>query len=167
MARSNQLYNYTANNAAAQFMLADGTDIAIRFDDLTDEIKHQLMVHGLKQKVVDAAAIPRDVETGRSASVEDKIAAMRAVAGRLLAGEWNAVREGGGGNAGGLLLRALAEIKPNVPREELAEWLAGKDAKQKAALRASPKIAAIIERIKAAAGKSAGIDSDELLAELD
>lgn len=159
------LYTYSVNNTAASFALADGTVIDLRFEDLTDSIKVLLMLHGLKQKIVDAAAIPRDTETGRSATDAEKIAAMRAVAERLLAGKWSATREGGAGNTGGLLLRALMQLQPHKGRDEIAAWLKGKSKAEQAALRASPKVAPIIDSLRAAA--TGGIDSDDLLAELD
>lgn len=160
------LYDYTSTDTSATFAFITGDRISIRFEDLTPEIKHQLMVHGLKQKICDGAAIPRDTETGYAASNSDKIDAMQQIAHRLIMGQWNATREGSGGNTGGLLLKALCELYPNKTREQLADYLAGKTDKEKAALRASPKIAPIIDRIKAESGKSAGIDADELLADL-
>lgn len=158
------LYTYNANQSGATFDLANGQTIDIEWADLTDEIKFRLMVHGLKQKVADAAAIPRDVDTGRSATDADKINAMMAVAERLTAGDWNATREGGAGNAGGLLLRALMQLQPAKSRDELAAWLKGKSKAEQAALRASPKVAPIIDSLRAA--KVGGIDSEDLLAEL-
>lgn len=159
------LYIYTADHNGATFNLANGQTIDIKWVDLSDEIKFHLMMHGLKQKVADAAAIPRDTETGRSAADADKIAAMQAVATRLVAGEWSAVREGGGGgNAGGLLLRALMQLQPHKSREELAVWLKGKSKSEQAALRTSPKIAPIIDELRAA--KTSDIDADDMLADL-
>jgi len=159
------LYQYAANAAGAQFLFADGTERSVKWEDLSADIMLRLAAHGLKQKVADGAAIPRDVETGRSATNDDKIGAMVAILQRVAAGEWNANREGGG-NVGGLLLRALVEMYPAKTREQLADFLATKTDKEKAAMRGNPKVAAIIERIKLEAGRAEGIDSDELLDEL-
>lgn len=167
MART-ALYEYKTDSrmAEAVFAFRDNTSLLIDLLALTPEIKHQLMVHGLKQKVADAAAIPRSTETGRAASDEEKIDAMRAVANRLMMGQWNATREGGGAT-GGLLLRALIELYPTKTREQLVDYLAGKTDKEKAALRTSPKIAPIIDRLKAEAGRDTGVDADELLSDLE
>lgn len=49
----------------------------------------QAMYHGYEQKVRDAAAIPRDVKTGRSATPQEKYDAMQRVVDALHAGTWN------------------------------------------------------------------------------
>lgn len=159
-----QLYQYAANSVGAQFTLADGSAMQLEWATVSPDIMLRLAAHGLKQKVADGAAIPRDTETGRSATDSEKIAAMRAIFARLLLGEWSAVREGGG-NIGGLLLRALIELYPTKTREQLVEFLAGKSDKDKAALRANPKVATIIERIKAESA-AISIDTDAMLDEL-
>lgn len=141
---------------------SNGKTIEIDANTLSPDIQKQAMMHGLKQKLADAAAISRNTETGRAASVEDKFAAVEEVANRLKANEgWNKVREGGG-QSGGLLLRALCELMPRKTREELAEWLAGKTDKERAALRASETIAAKIATYKPVDAELA----DNLLAEL-
>ena len=145
---------------------ANGKAINLHLSELTHAILAMATLHGLKQKLVDAAAISRNPETGRSATVEDKYQAVMTVYERLMAGDWNAPREGGG-NAGGLLFKALCRIYTTKTPESLREWLAGKSDKEQAALRANPKVAAVIADIQAEAGKTSGIDSEELLDELD
>lgn len=126
-----------------------------------------LVLHGLKQKLVDAAAISRDPETGREASPAIKWAAVVATWERLQAGEWFANRGEGGGGAGGLLFRALCRMYPKQTAEQIREFLAGKTDKEQAALRGNPKVAAIIAQIKAEDAKADDIDTDSLLAGLD
>lgn len=145
---------------------SDGSVIRINAEELSPEIREAAMMHGLKQKLVDAAAISRNPETGRSATVSDKFKAVNEVAQRLLSGSWNKGRSDGEGSGnGGLLFRALCELYPNKTPEQLREFLAGKSKEEQAALRASPKIAAIIDRLRAK--KSADTDVDALLGELD
>lgn len=143
---------------------ANGETLIMRGDTLNSDVQQYAMMHGLKQKLVDAAAISRNPETGRAATVEDKFQAVKAVYDRLLAGQWNATREGGGG--GGLLFKALCRMYGNKSPEQIAAFLAGKTDAEKTALRKNPKIAAIIEAIRAETGKAANVDTDELLAEL-
>ena len=145
---------------------SNGKELTIQVSQLTEQIAMQALLHGLKQKLVDAAAISRDHETGRSATVEDKFEAVKAVFDRLLAGQWNATREGGGQVKGGLLVEALCRLYPAKPREGLVEFVAAKTDKEKAALRKNPKVAAVIAQIKAEKGSDSDDDSDELLAEL-
>jgi len=124
-------------------------------------------MHGLKQKLVDAAAISRNPETGRAASVEDKYQAVKTVYDRLLAGQWNAPREGGG-TTGGLLLQALCRLLAGRKTvEELKAFLADRSDAEKAALRKNPRVARIILDIRAEQDKAAGIDTDAMLDELE
>lgn len=138
-------------------------------DRLSPDIAEHALMHGLKQKLIDAAAISRNPETGRSASVVDKYEAIAAVWGRLLAGQWNKAREGGaGGGTGGLLLRALVRMYAGKKTETaLREYLAGRTDAEKAALRKNPKVARIIEEIRAESADDSGIDSDALLDGID
>lgn len=157
------LYQFVANDVAAQFVLADGTSIDIRLGDLAPEIRHALMVHGLKQKVADAAAIPRDTETGRSATDGEKCRAMRAVADRIVAGVWTAARGEGGGAPRSLLQRALERLYPQRTREQIATYLGTLDKKQQSALRMSPKVAPIIAGLRDEAATRGEVDTDALL----
>lgn len=146
---------------------SNGQRLSILAGQLTDELKMEALVHGLKQKLVDAAAISRSAETGRSATVEDKYSAVKVVYDRLLNGAWNAPREGSAG-PGTFLLRALCRVYPKKTADELREWLAAKSEAEQTALAANPKILAAIAEIKAEQVKGASeVDSDELLAGLD
>lgn len=141
--------------------------LTIDADRLSESIRDAAMMHGLKQKICDAAAISRNPDTGRSASIRDKFDAMQEVCDRLVAGNWNKPADGSSGPKGGLLFAALCRRSPEKNPEALRVWLEGFDDTQKAALRANPKIATIIAEIKAerdaAKVDGSGIDSDELL----
>ena len=145
---------------------ANGETLIMRGDTLNSDVQQYAMMHGLKQKLVDAAAISRNPENGRAATIEDKFAAVKAVYDRLLAGQWNATREGGG-QSGGLLFKALCRMYSTKSPEQIAAFLAGKTDAEKTALRQNPKVASIIEAIRAETGRAANIDTDELLAELE
>lgn len=141
---------------------SNGKQLTVNAAMLTGEIRSQALLHGLKQKLVDAAAIARNPETGRSATVADKFAAVKEVYDRLLVGEWNKTREGG--QTGGLLLRALMQMM-GKDRETVKAWLEGKTDDEKAALRKNPKVAAVIASLKPEP-KTDGVDTDALLGEL-
>lgn len=144
----------------------NGERLELNVFDLVESIRTQAMLHGLKQKLIDAAAISRDPETGKSATPDDKWAAVRAVYDRLMRGEWNATRGEGTGSGNGLLFRALVRMYPAKTADQLREYLDGKTKAEQAALRANPKVAAVIEEIKAESVKAGGVDSDSLLDEL-
>lgn len=142
---------------------ANGKTLQLSADQLPKNIRDYAILHGLKQKLVDAAAIARDIETGLSASIDDKYNAVKEVLERLLIGQWNSVREGGQSN-GGLLFRALQQLYPNKTTEQLKSYLETKTNPEKAALRTNPKIAAIIDQLRARGNE---IDSDALLDDLN
>ena len=169
MARNSQIVAQTGHGRVS-LTFAHGKTLTIAISELSPEIREQAMLHGLKQKLVDAAAIGRNPETGRSATITDKYHAVRSVYDRLLAGGWNAERGEGGAPAGGLLFAALVRMYDGRKTEEaIREFLSTKSDKEKAALRKNPRVAAIIDEIKAE--RAANGEGDEpgadLLDELD
>ena len=157
----------TVENETLSLAFANGKNLTLDAGRLGEEVLKAAMLHGLKQKLVDAAAISRNPETGRAASVEDKYEAVRTVYDRLLTGHWNAQREGAGAG-GGLLLQALCRMYDGrKTAEQLREYLAGKTDAEKTALRKNPRIATIIEEIRAETGKAPSVDVDALLGELE
>lgn len=150
------------------FNCVNGESVTVMAANMPENIRAYAALHGLKQKLIDAAAISRDPETGKSATPDDKWAALMAVLSRISGGAWNAARGEGGGSGNGLLFRALSRLYPTKTANQLREFLDGKSAKEQAALRANPKIAAIIEEIKAEMEKAApDTDTDSMLAELE
>ena len=165
--KRNATISAAIDNSTLTLTFANGETLIMRGDALNSDVQQYAMMHGLKQKLVDAAAISRNPETGRPASPNDKFQAVKAVYDRLLAGQWNATREGGSGN-GGLLFQALCRMyEGRKTPEEIRAFLDTKTDAEKAALRKNPRVAQIIEEIRAEQGKAAGIDTDELLGELD
>jgi hypothetical protein len=163
-----------ANNRAIQTTidttlktLAINTDIGeifIRLSDLDPEILEYAALHGLKQKIVDAAALPN------GATITEKFAAMQEVYGRLTNKEeptWNKGAGAGNGGTGGLLFRALCRLYPTKTPDAIKGYLDKQDNKKQAALRKDPKVSAMIETVRAEGIKTTGIDAGELLNELD
>ena len=145
-----------------------GEVLKLHPESLAPEIQRAAMLHGLKQKLVDAAAISRDTATGRAATIATKYEAVREIFDRIT-GEtpsWNKPRAGGAGGAGGLLARAIARYK-SVPVEAAKAYLDRLTDAQKQALRVDPRIATIINELRAESAKPAGIDTDALLGGLD
>lgn len=137
--------------------------IAIDAGMLTAEIRTYAMLHGLKQKIVDAAALGRDYTTS------EKYKAMMDVFNRITDPDnpsWNARGEGDSAPTG-LLFRALCRLYSAKSPATIREFLEGKTKSEQAALRKNPKIAAIIETIKSESMKTGGVNSDALLAGLE
>ena len=148
------------------FIGDNGDEVSIDAAMLSPEVREAAMMHGLKQKIGDAAAISRNPETGRSATTEDKLQAMMEVRDRLAAGAWNKPREAGDGTgAGGLLFKALCRVKADKTPAEVKAYLDGRTKEEQAALRKVPVIAAAIDAIRAESAKAAGIDGEALLAD--
>lgn len=159
----------TIVDGALVLTFAHGEALTLHPRDLNEAVREQAVLHGLKQKLVDAAAISRNTETGRPATITDKYNAVKTVFDRITGpeGQWNANREGGG-QTGGLLAQALFRMYDGRrTAEQIKAFLDGKTDAEKTALRRSPKIAEIIETIRAEKVKPANIDTDALLGELD
>lgn len=160
----------TINGSVLTLTFANGALLELSLSQLNDNIILAATLHGLKQKLCDAAAISRDPVTGKTATIETKYAAVREVFDRITSpdGTWNKIREGGN-NSGGLLLTALVRMYAGrKTRDDLIEFLSSKTDAEKAALRKNAKIAAIIDEIKAErATDGEGIDSDSILDELN
>ena len=128
------------------------------------------MWHGAKQKFIDAAAISRNPETGRSATAEDKMNAVLEVIERCVIGhQWNKIREGGGGS-GTLLLAALERLYAGKKdRVTLNTYLDGLTTDQKRALERNARVAPIIEAIRTERRLARGDEGDgeDLLAGLE
>jgi hypothetical protein len=151
---------------------SNGQEIVVDANVLNDDIRNMAILHGLKQKLVDAAAISRNLDTGASASVDDKYNAVRKIADRLTSpeGKWNENRASGEGGTtatagvNNILLRALMKM---TGRDELyvRDYLSAKTKEQRAALRKNPRVVQIMAELQAATVVN-GVNTDDLLNEL-
>ena len=142
---------------------SNGRALVFNAADAAEALRQQAMMHGFKQKLVDAAAIARNPDTGRSATVTDKFLAVEDVAKRLLAGHWNKPAGEASSGAGTILVRALKVL---YPTKDIVAYLADKTPEQKKALRGVPAVAAAIAALKPEPDSS-GVDTEALLGELD
>jgi len=154
----NATMSVRANGMELVFEFNGLPELKLDVAQLTEGIQRMAMVHGIKQKCVDAAALSRDPATGRSATAREKYDAVRGMLERLTSGTWND-RGAGAGETGGALLNALCAAYPARSRADLAEWLKGKSDKEKRALRNSDKLKPFLIVEPSAKG-------DELLGEL-
>ena len=145
---------------------SNGQTLSMHVSQIGVDVAAYALMHGLKQKLVDAAAISRNPDTGRSATIDDKYNAVREVYDRLLSGQWNKNRADGATTKGGLLFRALCLMYADKTPEAIKAFLDKKTAAEKTALRNTAKIAAIIATLKEDVADD-GIDADSLLDELN
>ena len=154
-------------NTTLTITFSDGRDMAIDITKLDPKIQHQAMLHGLKQKLVDAAAIARSLETGRSASLDDKYLAVREVFDRLTGPSptWNKERAANVvGTGQNILVHALMKMT-GKDKTYVDDFLASKTKEERLAMKSNPKVLAIIAELQAARG-TGGVDTDALLGEL-
>jgi len=169
MARKNAIVSVAVASGAITFTVADVGDIVVDVTKLSDEITERATYHGLVQKISDAAAL------GKDATPADKYNAMKAVADRLVDGEWKQSRGEGAGPVAGVIFRAFvqwvgdrakAAKKPAPATEAIRAVYDGKTRAEQLALRNVPEIAAIIETLKAEKQPKTAVDSAALLADL-
>lgn len=177
MAKKNSVISVEFDNGNLRLAIADVGEISLALASLSDDIREKALVHGLTQKVSDAAAIAKaDLPADATEAAKVKFEAMKAVADRLAEGDWSKRSGDGAGPVAGVIFRAFVEFVTNAakakkrPAPSEAEIRAVYDAKDRAgqlALRNVPEIAAIIERIKSERGASAAkVDASALLGEL-
>lgn len=131
---------------------AEGVFVEINFDngetvrlsvDPTSDIGKQALGHGLAQKLGDAAS--------GAESTNDAYEAVLEVAARIANGEWTKARAAGeGGSAKGAseLVEALVQVL-GQPKDVVREMLAKLKQGDKLALRKTPAIAEVIEKLRA------------------
>jgi len=166
-ARSNSIITTSVNDAMTEikFNVKDTGSVTVRLAKLTDMVRTQATLHGIKQKICDAAAMSRDPVTFKPASAVDKLAAMREIAERLEnGGQWNG---SGGGGAGDtvMLVNCLRELYPQTDDNVIVAKVTALTAMQRKAYLLDSKIAPIAARLSAERVK--GVDTAGLFSELD
>lgn len=144
---------------------ANGRTLKLDSNALTPDIIQSAIMHGLKQKLIDAAAIGRNPDTGATATIDDKFNAVNEIFQRITgdAPTWNKIRVGGeGGNKGGLLVRAMMRLTSKA-RDTITEYLNGLSKEEVAALRKNPRVVEVIAQLQAEQANDSGVDSDALL----
>jgi hypothetical protein len=120
--------------------LASGVELVVMIADLSEEIRTQAMIHGLKQKLGDATS--QYTKDNNLAGMEAEVSA---TIDSLHVGDWN---RRGGFSGGSDLAEALAKVT-GKPLDVVVAMLAGKDDDEKKALAKHPAVAAAILALKA------------------
>ena len=145
-------------NGTLTITFSHGKQIIVNPAAFTLPIQDMAMLHGFKQKLVDAGAM------SRGATIEGKYAAIAEVFDRLSNGEWNKRRESGEPR-GGLLFNALLRAYPQRTPDQIREFLNGKSRKEQNAMMENSRLRPHIDAIRTEMAKN--IESDSLLDELD
>lgn len=137
------------------FLRFDFSNGAVRKYPVRDEHILQFAGHGGLQKYGDEVAGEDDVEDAILA-IDDL---HERVHGR---GEWNVKREGKGSFSGvSMLVKALVELSGGSKSvDEVKEFLRNKSREAKDALKASPRVQTVIQRLMAEKAQAKGIDAE-------
>lgn len=143
-------------------------DITLDTGKLHDTVRTRAVVHGLTQRISDAAAIPFNKEENRYATPQEKYEAMRALVEHYHTGteEWSRTRAAGGSRVDGetaLILRAVAEHQ-GVPAEDMRERVKAIAEKRETTVRAY--LADVLATAQAAKGVGALAGVAEVYARL-
>jgi hypothetical protein len=124
----------------------EGEPLTVLLKELGKDIVKHLALHGLSQKLGDSYSGEKDIKVARTKAQN--------VAERLLAGDWRAVREGGGGGRITDLAQALARIT-GQEIEAATKVIENMDKDGKSELRAHPQIKVAMAEIAAERAKAA------------
>lgn len=132
--------------------------LVVPYNRLSAEIQRSAMVHGLAQKLGDAAAMSRNPANGQPATNADKYKAIKAVYDNIMAGRWNLT-------AGGVANHALTAERVTVlgkmfklTDEQVTQWAKGRTEAQLAAAFTSAKFQLEMAKHRAATAATASDD---------
>lgn len=136
---------------------------------IPQELLFRFAAHGAEQKLGDATAGIDDVD--------DMVLEIDEIIERLNKFEWSVKREGGGMSGTSVLLKALLEVSETAAKakgtiaktlDEVKAFLKARTPAEKIALRNSPQLKPIVERLESEKlSKAAKIDTGALLAGLE
>lgn len=156
-------------NTHLHFTVKDIGDLVLDMSKLHKNVLAYAAVHGMKQRIADAAA-KASGDDGKPASAQERHDAMKELIEFYHAGgeDWNRKRQGGGARPSadlGHLRAALLEIYPERSAEQIEAWMAKRTKAELSAIMVSEKIKPIMDSLRAA--DAAKVDTDELLMDLE
>jgi hypothetical protein len=164
--KSNSVITHALDGSHLTFMVQDAGNVVLDMDKLSDAVKRRATVHGMIQRISDAAALSRDSVTGKSASAADKLAAMRELVEHYSTGtaEWRRTSERSPRALGdvGLLIAALMAQDTARDEEKVRAKVKTFTKAQIAALLNHADVKPFADAIRSAG--TAGVNAEELLA---
>ena len=151
------------------FSVKGAGETTLDLGKVSEEVKARAAIHGLKQRVSDAAAQSRVIVDGRetNATPANKLAAMQAIVEHYNSGSVDWRLKGGEriGTDEGLLARALAEVYPDRDSGKLRAYVGGLTKVERTKLLMTGAIKVAADKLREA--ETTGVDTDELLAKLE
>lgn len=168
--RSNWTIAHKVEGNTIVFTVKGAGELKLNMTDVHEANRVRAMGHGFVQRVSDAAAIARDTKTGKSATPEEKLAAMKRLVDHYESGAegWSPIRAEGGERepSGAADLRtALGELYPQKAVERIAEFVKGLTGAERLSLMASDAVKPLVDRMRDQRAKvqAAGVDAQKLL----
>lgn len=173
MARENSTITVQSNEdyTVLTFTVKDAGAVSLDMRKLSDKVRNYAAVHGMKQRISDAAALSRDQKTGLAATPAEKLAEMTALVQWYESGteDWRRAGTGGGRQSEETKLRvrlinALTRFQPDKDEAKLRDFAMKLSVKEVQAMLASAQLQPILAAMDAEAVK--GIDTEALFAGL-
>jgi hypothetical protein len=178
--KSNSIITHTVRelddgNIEITFHVKDAGDVVLNTKHLHDDIMQRAAVHGLIQRISDAAAKSRDEVTGKPASTQEKRDSMADLVAYYHTGtkEWKRAGTGEGGGKS-ITIEAIARIK-SISYEMATDYaeryakakFEGNTKKCLAFLRTGKQVMEAIAAIRAERQTAPVVDADAALDEMD
>ncbi len=175
--KSNSIVTH-AHDAAEQtitFHVVGCEPLVLYLRAISDEVAERAFIHGMVQRVSDAAAISRNPETGQPATPQDKRERMARLVEHYMTGttEWSPNRGTAGPRDAGLTITAMGDVFHKLAeecREMVARLAAKRGIEERAALAlfaATPEVAKRIAELKAERAEKSGVSAADILAEIE
>ena len=158
---------HTANEAGALTAIPGARPLVVDMNRLADAVRVRAAIHGMIQRVSDAAAIARTKENNYTVSAQERYDAMAELVEHYMTGtdQWR-LRASERTSRDGLLLQALCEAYPNKSRDALSGWLKKQSQATRLSLQNdSPLISPIYNRL--VSEQTDSVDGDALAGELE
>ena len=142
--------------------------LALSMDTMSESNRRYATLHGMKQRIIDAAA------KSKGATLQEKFDSMEVLVNHYMSGaqEWSIARASGGTkSSGGIVLRALANVRGESPAQTLiiVDKICAKRSITRsqyyAKIKTDSSVAAEILRLESLVATD--IDADDLMAEMD
>lgn len=166
--KSNSVITSKFEGGVLSFSVATVGTLNLEISALHQEIRERAMVHGLTQRISDAAAIGFLKDENRYATAQEKFDAMSELVAHYMTGtsEWSRTRSAPGvGADSALLVKCLSRLYPDRTAEQLKAWVAKRSKAERTALLLSEKVKAIADEIRAQSASTA--NADDLIADLE
>lgn len=163
-----RLIEWTVYGAGGADANGKPTDAKLMLDmsDLSEAVSRRAAIHGMIQRVSDAAAIGKFDKDGVQTTPQAKLERMSRLVEHYASGteEWGLAGTGGG-QGEGLLLQVLKVLRPGDGDEKLRAFVSKLKPNERTKLLNSDKLRPIADSIRAEQAK--GIDADKMLSALD